>query len=210
MGHPSALYRAEIIQLSNNGGYKCMEEVWKDIGGFEGLYQVSSHGNVRSLERTGKKTQLRGRLLKKTIHRNKGLESNSTPYERVSLSLGGVFYGVKVHRLVATAFLEHDDVRNQVNHKDGNGLNNHLDNLEWCTGRENVQHSWRELGRTPRPGLKDAASKKIKQINSVGETVKIWDSANQAGREAGFNHNGISHVLTGRQSTHKGYRWEYA
>lgn len=114
-----------------------MEEIWKDIKGHEGVYQVSNFGRVRSLDmvvnyfafgkqcsRTGK-----GRILKPAI---------SGQYLAVALNRGNT---QTIHRLVAEAFLPNPENKEQVNHKDGNKLNNTLYNLEWATRRENASHA---------------------------------------------------------------------
>ena len=110
---------------------------WRDIRGYEGLYQVSNTGLVRSLDRvtTGNRNRtLNGKLLKQGI--------KDTGYFVVALCKDGKPITKSVHRLVATAFLPCSDETLDINHKDGNQKNNNADNLEWCTHRENVQHAY--------------------------------------------------------------------
>ena len=115
-----------------------IEEIWKDVAGFEELYQVSSHGNIRSLEREVKsknqwKQYLRycpPKTLKNVLHPN--------GYYRVDLC--GKLYSN--HVLVALAFIGiPPSSLHEVNHKDGNKLNNHFSNLEWVTKSENIRHA---------------------------------------------------------------------
>ena len=112
-----------------------MQEVWKDIPGYEGLYQVSSLGRVKSLERDTKRLRpqhIRERMLKP---RNGG-------YLQVYLADAGKREAVYIHRLVAQAFIPNPDNKPIANHKDGNKHNNSVENLEWCTHQENVLHAY--------------------------------------------------------------------
>lgn len=132
-----------------------MTELWKPIVGFEGLYEVSNLGRVRSLPKDvpykGSSTfaHRKGRIL--------SLVSDSYGYKIVNLSKDRNQCGKKVHRLVAEAFLENPSNLPQVNHKDGNKENNSVGNLEWCTAKQNIRHKFDVLGYTTkdiRPGRK--------------------------------------------------------
>ena len=105
-----------------------MEEIWKDINGYEGLYQISNLGNIRSYIR----------------NRNKNLKYNKTKdnYQRITLTKEKTKKSYLVHRLVAQAFVPNPLLKKQVNHKDFDVCNNRADNLEWVTARENVIHSY--------------------------------------------------------------------
>ena len=112
---------------------------WKDVVGYEGLYKVSDTGKVRSLERyrdnkNGNQVLIKGRLLK---------QAENLGYKYVSLSKNGEQKSFRVHRLVAIAFLENKLNKPNVNHKDCNKSNNNVNNLEWCTQKENVWHAFR-------------------------------------------------------------------
>lgn len=114
------------------------KEIWKDIPGYEGRYQVSSLGRVRSLDRTtkhkdGKITSHRGRVLKQ--------QTNNKGYRMVSFS-GGPRKSWAVHRLVLETFLPDRELHLHCNHIDGNKDNNCLTNLEWITNLENQRHAW--------------------------------------------------------------------
>lgn len=115
-------------------------EQWKDVSGYEGLYQVSSLGRVRSLDRViidnCCKRKLKGKLLKSTQHNGK------QPYKYVSLSKDGIIKKIFIHRLVAEAFIDNPEGKLQVNHIDGNPSNNLVNNLEWVTNAENTQHAY--------------------------------------------------------------------
>lgn len=112
-------------------------EIWKNIKGYEGKYQVSSFGNVRALDY--KVNTLHGQRMKKG-HMLKPT-NNGNGYLIVSLSSNGTRKNYYIHRLVAESFLDNPNKCEQVNHKDYNTFNNHLDNLEWLTAKENVIYS---------------------------------------------------------------------
>ena len=114
-----------------------MKEIWKDIKNFEGLYQVSNLGEVKSLERIvtiglGNKIKLEEKIMKFT---------KRSGYYNLVLRKNGKRYSKQVHRLVAEAFISNPENKPQVNHKDFNKLNNNIDNLEWVTSKENTQWS---------------------------------------------------------------------
>lgn len=112
-----------------------MKEIWKNIQGYTGIYQVSSLGNIRSLNRVAwnghVKHMIKGKLLK--------LQTNGH-YNKVSLSKNGQVNQYLVHRLVAKAFIKNTKNKPEVNHKDKNCYNNHVSNLEWVTSKENDTH----------------------------------------------------------------------
>jgi hypothetical protein len=111
--------------------------VWRDVIGYEGLYQVSNMGQVRSIDVDESKTKFRpklrkGRILKPQLSRR---------YLSVILSKEAIHRIFRVHRLVLIAFCGEDPNKPQVNHKNGIRLDNRLENLEWCTGKENTIHA---------------------------------------------------------------------
>ena len=110
-----------------------IKEVWKDVKGFAGYYQVSNLGRVKSLKYN------KTRFLKKEIAKGK--------YNRVTLSKENKTTRFQVHRLVASHFISNPNNKPCVNHKDGNGFNNSVENLEWCTYSENERHSYDVLGK---------------------------------------------------------------
>lgn len=110
-----------------------MCEIWKDIRGYEGLYQVSNLGRVRSLDRRDKRNRYWPERVLKSIVGKFG-------YASVHLLKDGVTKTAKVHRLVALMFIENPNNYKEVNHKDENKLNNSVDNLEWCTRSYNVTY----------------------------------------------------------------------
>lgn len=115
-----------------------MEEIWKDIRGFIGCYQVSSYGHIRSVDRivhnASSEYLRKGQLIKPW-------EGKTSPYYMVSLSGNGKCIKRMVHRIVAEHFLPEWDTSKEVNHIDGNKHNNRVDNLEMCSRQENISHS---------------------------------------------------------------------
>ena len=114
------------------------EELWKDIKGYEGLYQVSSFGRIKSLLGwNGHKYVYREKILNPYMQNSKGTYYRSV----VKLKKNGKAKDYKVHRLVAQAFIPNPNNLPQINHIDGNPLNNNVNNLEWCTQKYNVNHA---------------------------------------------------------------------
>lgn len=118
-----------------------MKEIWKDINGYEGIYQISNLGNVKSLDRyvnsaikNNSKVKRKGQLLKPKL--NQG-------YYEVSLIVGNNRKWFKVHRLVAEAFIPNPNNYPQINHKDEIKTNNRVDNLEWCDAKYNCNYGTR-------------------------------------------------------------------
>lgn len=128
-------------------------EIWKDIKGYEGIYQVSNKGRVKSIPRYNPENP-NGTRSKEIILKPDTVKNNVTSYERVTLSKEGVTQRIFIHRLVASSFLPNPNNKPYVNHIDNNGLNNQVSNLEWVTGKENMywstiqgrQNEVRELG----------------------------------------------------------------
>ena len=120
-----------------------MKEEWRNIKGYEGYYQVSNFGRVRSLDRKvpckGGKCFKKGTILSQRFNR-----VNKTYIKKeVALCKFGKCTTTAVHRLVGKAFIPNPENKPQINHKDFDPTNNHIDNLEWCTVKENIQHAWK-------------------------------------------------------------------
>ena len=166
---------------------KIMEEIWKDIEGYEGLYQVSNMGRVRSLRRNI--------ILKSKRETNE--------YERVVLSTNNIPKLYSIHRLVAMAFIPNPNNYPIVNHKDEDRTNNRVDNLEWCTQKYNVNYGTGIAKRAR------SQSKKVLQFKPDGTFVKEWKSINDIERITGYSSGHISRCCRNIRKTAYGYLWKY-
>lgn len=170
-------------------------EIWKDVAGYEGLYQVSNMGNVRSLPRP----RTSGRIMSQSMARG---------YKKVALCSNGGVKWVKVHRLVAETFIPNPNGLPQVNHKDENKLNNVAENLEWCDGKYNINYGTGILRGRKKAGK--AKSKKVAQYSLDGELLSVWDSMLCAARTLNIAQGGISNCCLGKNKTAGGYVWKFA
>ena len=174
-----------------------MEEVWKDIKGYEGLYQISNLGKVKSLnynhcankEKILKLITKKGGYLQVVLYKDKK--------KKVKL----------VHRLVAQAFLSDYSETLEVNHKDENKKNNCVANLEMCTREENCNYGTRNE-RGAKAKTNGAKSKKIFGVNTKSGKVITFPSLMEAQRN-GFVSSNIFKCCTGERKTHKSYKWYY-
>lgn len=194
-----------------------MKEVWKDIEGYEGLYQISNLGNVKSLDRT--QIQKRGDLYYNKKYKGQIIKSHLTHrgYCAVGVTKHNRHKNFSVHRLVARAFIPNPENKPEVNHIDGNKQNNRVDNLEWNTSSENLKHAYNNKLKTCTKKHREVAkyqckknfSKKILQYNLNGEFLKEWDSITEASNFYNIPISGISQCCQGiTKSAHK-YIWRY-
>ena len=200
-----------------------MDEVWKDIEGYEGLYQVSNTGQVRSLNylHTGEVKPLK-----------QGTDGNG--YKRVSLYKDGKSKTCRVHRLVAMAFILNPNNYKEVNHKDENPSNNNVNNLEWCTNEYNVNYGTRtkraseslkgkphseetkkkisESLKGKYKGKDHPKSKSIFMYDKEGNFIRKFDCIADANEYFGKGKicSAISNCLRGRAKTAFGYVFKYA
>lgn len=181
-----------------------MQEIWKDIKGYEGLYQVSNLGNVRS-------------LCFKNSNKIKLLKTSPTNcgYYKVQLYKNGIPKMHYVHRLVAKSFIENPLLKPEVNHLDGNKSNNKVNNLEWATDKENQDHATDTGLRAISPmkgrtGALNPNSRAVIQRDMDGNFIRYWSSISLASQGLGCSPSTISGCLCGRKRTAKGFLWEYA
>lgn len=190
-----------------------MKEIWKDIKGYEGLYQISSFGNVKSLDRyiinkNGDKQYFPGKYL------TQGISDN---YLKVILSKNNKQRTFRVHILVARAFIPNPENKPEVNHIDGNKKNNKVNNLEWNTRSENEFHAYRNGLAKPSNKQKQAVakyakenySKKVVQYSLNGEFIKEWNSMHDVWRELGIRPSYICRCCKGLRNQTYGYIWKY-
>jgi hypothetical protein len=121
-----------------------MEEIWKDIKGFEGYYQVSNHGKIKSLSRSIINSKGIAKKLSEKILKPR---PNKDGYVRVCLYSPSSNVDRLIHLIVAEHFIPKVDGKHQINHINGVKHDNHVSNLEWCTPSENIRHSFDELKR---------------------------------------------------------------
>lgn len=172
-----------------------MNEEWRDIQGYEGFYQVSNLGRVKSLDRfDGFQNNVKGKILKKYI--------SETGYERACLSKNNKTKKFQVHRLVATAFIPNPDNKPQVNHIDECRSNNNFENLEWCTAQYNSKY-----GSRPNK-ISALKSKPIISISSSG-LMRYFKSITAASKSLNVNFQNISSVIKGRRKHAGGYYFKF-
>lgn len=160
-------------------------EQWKQIKGYDN-YECSTEGRIRN-----KKT---GRILKTQVNHN--------GYKTLTLYQNKSAKNERVHRIVAGTFIDGKHYGKDVNHIDGNKLNNRVDNLEWCTRKDNVRHSM-DIGIKPLNNFGNETNK----IRIV-ETGVVYDSINDCARDINGFTGTICACLNGRQDTHRGYHFE--
>lgn len=168
-----------------------MKEIWKDIRGYEGLYQVSNLGNVRSLNYN-----------RQNKIKNIKAVSNYRGYLKVSLSKNNIIKNKNVHRLVAEAFIVNPNNFPVVNHKDGNKHNNKIINLEWTTKSENTNHAYKN-------NLMKKNNKAIIQLDKNKNRIKEYKSIKEASLIMKTSPMNIIKCCKGIQNTAKGYVWKY-
>lgn len=162
-----------------------MDEIWRDIDGYEGLYQISNKGNVKSLK-YGKERILKPR-------------QNRYGYLTVILCKNRIQQERKVHRLVAQEFIQNPDNKPQVNHKDECKTNNTVENLEWATAKENNNYGTRN----------ERLSRKILQYSKSGEFIKEWQGAREVERMLGIANQHIIDCCRGKYKSAYGFIWRY-
>jgi len=187
------------------------EEVWRDIPSFEGFYQVSNFGRVKSLDRTLESKNGRKRLYVGKIHKPKIM---TWGYAYVSFYRNGKYKNYSIHRLVAESFLENPLNKQQVNHKDGIKTNNDVNNLEFVTQSENIKHSYKiGIRKHPRLGLfgKDnPKSKPIIQLSKDGLFIRKYYSLKEVCDTNGYFPQCVGSAASGKTKTSYGYIWKYA
>jgi hypothetical protein len=186
-----------------------MEEIWKPVPNYEGYYEASSNGLVRSVERVvilkNKKGQdrpclFKGKVLKpcEKIYKNK---VNAMTRKQVVLSKDGKTRTFDVHKVIAMTFLENPNNYDTINHKDGNPHNNKAENLEWVSRADNIRHAFKNaLIHTMKPiAMLDANTR---------EVLKVYPSEAEACRQIGVGQGKIRVCIQKGWKKH-GYYWRY-
>lgn len=177
------------------------QEERRDVIGYEGSYQVSNLGRIKSVSRTVRRKD--NTLYPVREHILKPIKYNNGYYY---VMMGSKERPQAIHRIVAKAFIPNPNNHPQVNHKDEDKSNNTLSNLEWCTASYNSGYGTRGTRLTETKG------KRVAQIDlQSGNVIKIWRSAAEAAREltGKSNHGNISNCCVGKRPYAYGYKWSY-
>lgn len=184
-----------------------MQEIWKDIEGYEGLYQISNFGRVKSFCKS-----IAGKIIIQHL--------SCKGYYSVHLYKNGHMKNFTVHRLVAIHYIENKNHFPFINHKDENKLNNCVSNLEWCSPSYNTKYSFNlhpewpgNLSKSKKGKIRGAykkTRKPILQYSDGGKLIRAWDSCAQINRELHFHGWTVSECCRGNRRTAYGYKWRYA
>ena len=185
-------------------------EIWKDIELYEGLYQVSNKGNVRSVDRLvngpNGVRKFKGKVLK---------QYKRGSYSKITLSKDSMVKTYDVHRLVAKAFIPNPNNYQQVNHKNENGCDNRVDNLEWCTAKYNANYGTRNKrvgdklkGRLCKDEIKHKFGHAVIAYKD-NIIVGVYYSINECSKKLGIDRHSILYVLQGKYTQTKGYIIKY-
>lgn len=176
-----------------------MEEIWKDIKGYEGIYQVSNYGKIRSLDRIDKINHFhKGRILK---------PASIKGYLHVNLSVDGNINDVAIHRVVAETFIPNPHNLPQINHKDENKQNNMVTNLEFCTPKHNVNYGTRTIRASiSQSGEKShkhkLTQKEVEEIKSIYKRKSKDFNQKKLAQKYNVSFQEISNIIRGK-------KWKY-
>lgn len=177
-----------------------MDEVWKQVKGYEGLYEVSNMGRIKSLPKTLKGREGSVRISKETILKQ---ANHPSGYLSVVLCKNEVHKTTLVHRIVAETFIENPKAYPQVNHKNENKKDNRADNLEWCSPNYNLCYGTRMERKAKSTG------KEVCQFDLDGNFIKSFASIVEAANAVGGQKAPISNCCLGRSHSSYGYKWSF-
>lgn len=187
-------------------------EIWKDIAGYNGYYQISNYGRVKRkgyhyIDKYGHKKGRGEKILSQL--------KNKSGYMLINLSKESISKHLYVHRLVACAFITNKDNKLQVNHKNGNKSDNRVSNLEWSTRSENMKHAYAtglnipnksQLGKI---GILSARGKPIFQFDNSMNFIKEFHTAKEAATFIGCHPTLITRCANKKYKFAKGYIWSW-
>lgn len=194
-------------------------EKWKPIIGFEGLYECSNLGNLRSVTKIVRRDENSTKIIKGRVIKQ---QMGTSGYKCVTFSKDGKLSNHRVHRLIAASFIKNPNEKAQVNHINEIKTDNRSENLEWVTHHENQLHGTRIerlKASTDNNGIKNPMygrigalnpkSKPVIQYCKKGKKINEFDSAATVNRELGFNSSSVSRAAKGKLKTAHGYVWKY-
>lgn len=186
-----------------------MEEIWKPVKGYENVYEVSNLGNIKSIKYKGGNVE---RVLKPQLNKKLG-------YLYIGLYKNGKVSQKRIHRLVAQTFIQNNDNKPDVNHKDGNKQNNNVNNLEWCTEKENAIHYIKnnlrqyKISELHREKINVSNRKKrgkvVLQYTKEGVFIREHLSAGLAAKFINTGKGNVINCCNGKLKTVKGYVFKY-
>lgn len=185
-----------------------MKEVWVDILGYEYKYKISNYGRVKIKENVSQRMNMG--MLRDYVQKSKIMKPTRNGYGYLKVRLtdeNGKAKNLYIHRLVAEHFIPNPENKQQVNHKDGNKTNNHVDNLEWATSSENITHAIDVLDFKPNTKGINAPSPVLQIDKETNKVVGRYDTITEAQKITGISH--ISCVCRGQRKTAGGYIWKY-
>lgn len=173
-------------------------EIFLPVNGYDGLYEISNHGRIKSV--------VKNKIL---------FGSSGNGYKKIILYNGSLLSAKYIHRLVAIHFIQNGNRYKCVNHKDGNKHNNNVENLEWCTHSENNKHAFKIGLKKPtrsmvgKFGNNHHSSKPIEQLDEHGKVIAEYSGASEAFRSTGIRH--ISDVCYNKPKykTAGGFKWRF-
>lgn len=182
------------------------KEIWKPIKNYEGLYEISSYGDVKSLPKKVK-VGIKNNDFAMRKERILKLENRKDGYKKVTLSNNKKNKNYFVHRLVAEAFIDNPYNYKYVNHKDENKANNNVNNLEWCSFKYNINYGTRNERASK--SLKGNGAKAVYQYDYNGNFIKKWNSSVEIERELGYNATNICACCRGKYKRMYNSIWKY-
>ena len=185
-----------------------MEEIWKDIKGYENLYQVSNLGNIKSLK---KLVNCGIKINSKVFKKEKNLKYliSGTGYPFVTLYKNKIGKMFLVHRLVAETFIPNPNNYKIVNHIDENPKNCNVNNLEWCTQSYNINFGTRNEKIAKKLLNNPINSKKVIQKDLNNNVIKVWESLSEIERKLKFSRSSIAKCCKEKDKISHGYKWEF-
>lgn len=183
-----------------------MREIWRDIKGYENEYQVNQYGEIRTLKDSS--VCKANTILKPQISKRNG-------YVYQMLWKNGKAKLFRVHRIVASAFVDNPNNYKQVNHIDGNKTNNNAENLEWCSQSQNMKHAYKNKLQVPSEKQRKAIinsnklkQKKVCQIKD-GKIINIFSGISEASRQTKISISCISRCCNLKRKSTNGYEWRF-